>query len=297
VPGHFRRGFTLIELLVVVGIVATLLGLLLPAVQKVRAAAARVACSNNLRQIALAAHQFHDSHDTLPAGMIYNSPPNRRLSSWLVRILPYADQATLLAISEDAYRTSPSPFTNPPHSGLSKVIATYTCPADGRTASAQRAVRTGHTIALTSYLGVSGKTALTQDGVLFRDSRVRIIDVTDGSSQTLLAGERPPSPDFQFGWWYAGAGQRFTGSADMILGVEELKFLPLSINFCPLTTYRFQPGSLHNQCDMFHFWSLHPGGAHFAFVDGSVRLLAYSSVSIMPALASRAGGEVVPQLE
>src|SRR5437870_10645760 len=94
-------------------------------------------------------------------------------------------------------------------------------------------------------------------------------------SNTLLAGERPPSADFQFGWWYAGAGQKFTGSADMILGVRERNILLGRLGACPPGPYQFRPGNLGNQCDMFHFWSLHDGGAWFLFADGSVRFLTY----------------------
>ncbi len=140
-------------------------------------------------------------------------------------------------------------------------------------------------------LGVSGKDYSTLDGLLFRDSRIRLTDIKDGASNTLMVGERPPSADFQFGWWYAGAGQKFTGSADMILGVEEQNILTVTAGSCPPGTYKFAPGSFNNQCDMFHFWSPHSGGAHFLMADGSVHFLSYSAAPILPALASRAGGE------
>ena len=94
-------------------------------------------------------------------------------------------------------------------------------------------------------------------------------------------------------WWYAGAGQRFSGSADMLLGVLEQNVMPVTSGSCAPGYYPFAPGNLRNQCDMFHFWSLHENGAHFLFADGSVRFLSYSAAPIMPALASRDGGEVV----
>jgi prepilin-type processing-associated H-X9-DG protein len=129
--------------------------------------------------------------------------------------------------------------------------------------------------------------------VLFLDSHVRLADITDGTSCTLMAGERPPSADCWYGWWYAGYGQAGTGSADMLLGARERNLGGPYVSSCPPGPYRFQAGRVENQCDLFHFWSLHPGGAHFLFADGSVRFLAYSAADILPALATRAGGEAV----
>jgi prepilin-type N-terminal cleavage/methylation domain-containing protein/prepilin-type processing-associated H-X9-DG protein len=286
-----RRGVTLIELLVVISIIAILIGLLVPAVQKVRAAAARAECANNMKQIGLAVHQYHDQKKTLPVGMQRKGP--YRHSSWLAHLLPYVDQQNLWGATQAAYKQSPSPFKNPPHIGLAAVIPVFVCPADGRISQAQIAQRSNILVAFTSYLGVSGLDLTTRDGVLFRDSQVRFADVTDGVSNTLLAGERPPSTDFQFGWWYAGAGQKFTGSADMVLGVYEQNALLVTAGSCAPGSYPYGPGNFNNQCDMFHFWSPHSGGAHFLFVDGTVRFLEYSAAPILPALASRAGGETV----
>ena len=100
--------------------------------------------------------------------------------------------------------------------------------------------------------------------------------------------------DSNFG--FAGAGSTFggfTGSADMILGVQEQNILLVTVGSCPPGTYTFTDGRMSNQCDMFHFWSLHSGGAHFLFADGSVHFLSYAAAPMLPALASRAGGEAV----
>ncbi|MBI2807081.1 MAG: DUF1559 domain-containing protein [Planctomycetes bacterium] len=288
-PG--RKALTIIELLVVIGILAILVALLVPAVQHVRAAALRAQCGNNLRQIGLAVHQYHDHKRWLPSGM-YRQGVNP-WSSWLVQLLPFVEQQPLWNTAQHAYRQSAWPFDNPPHVGLATVVPLFICPADGRAGDARISQRTGHLVAFTCYLGVIGKDLTTRDGVLFRDSQVRLADIADGLSNTLLAGERPPSPDFQFGWWYAGAGQNFTGSGDMVLGVYEQNVLPVTAGSCAPGSYPFGPGSLNNQCDMFHFWSLHSGGAHFLFADGSVHFLTYAAAPILPALASRAGGESV----
>jgi prepilin-type processing-associated H-X9-DG protein len=108
-----------------------------------------------------------------------------------------------------------------------------------------------------------------------------------------VAGERPPSADFWYGWWYAGFGQAGTGSGDMLLGVRERnRGGYIYTYFCAPGPYSFSPGRFDNQCDLFHFWSPHPGGAHFLFGDGSARFLGYAADPILPALATRAGGEV-----
>jgi prepilin-type processing-associated H-X9-DG protein len=109
-----------------------------------------------------------------------------------------------------------------------------------------------------------------------------------------MVAERPPSADLNFGWWYGGGGQSKDGSGDSVLGVREMYVGPFgSGQLCPAGPYHFGSGEISNQCDAFHFWSLHSGGANFLFCDGSVRFLAYSADSILPALATRAGSERV----
>ncbi len=295
--GSKRSAITLLELVVVLAIIGVLLALLMPAVQRIRDAAARVQCANNLHQLALGAHQYHDVTGAFPSGMRYrNGTDPYLLMSWQTSLLPYVEQDALWGLTQTAYRESMWPLNNPPHIGLSTVMSVFVCPSDGRASQVQIAQREKIPVALTCYLGVEGTDAFSQDGVLFRDSHIRMADIKDGTSQTLFAGERPPSTDFQFGWWYAGAGQLFTGSADMVLGVQERNVLPVTVGYaygCPPGPYSFGPGQTSNQCDMFHFWSLHSGGANFLFADGSVHFLSYSAAPILPALATRSGGEAV----
>ncbi len=150
-------------------------------------------------------------------------------------------------------------------------------------------------VALTSYLGVEGTDRRRRDGVLYRNSRVQISHVTDGTSNTLLVGERPPSPELIYGWWYAGDGLGGTGALDVVLGVRE----PNSLNpypqyvHCGHGPFPFRPGRVDDYCSVFQFWSLHSGGANFLFADGSVWFLLYDADPILPALATRAGGEAV----
>jgi prepilin-type N-terminal cleavage/methylation domain-containing protein/prepilin-type processing-associated H-X9-DG protein len=295
---NLPAAFTLIELLVVIGIVSILMGLLLSAVQQARATAARLQCENNLKQIGLAFQMYHDTYGSLPPGhRSLTAAQTIPWSGWPLSLLPYLEQSALYANAQAAYQAMRNPFLNPPHTGLATVVAIYVCPSDARAASAQQAQVSGIVAAFTDYLGVSGKNYSTNDGVLFPDSHIRFADITDGLSNTLLAGERPASTDFQYGWWYAGIGQRFTGSADMILGVQEVNLLPVKPGTCGPGAYQYGPGQISNQCDMFHFWSLHPGGANFLFVDGSIHFLPYSVRPIMPALASRAGGEAISLLD
>jgi prepilin-type N-terminal cleavage/methylation domain-containing protein/prepilin-type processing-associated H-X9-DG protein len=282
--------FTLIELLVVIGILGLLMAVILPAVQYCRASAARASCANNLKQIGLALHSYHDTAQILPPGMSYNPPDEHYpFMSWQARLLPYVEQQGLWDVTVKAYATGIDFREVPPHVGFVTVMPVFACPADGRTLGLGK--YGDHVVAFTDYLGVEGINSSRVDGVLFLNSRIRFADVTDGTSQTLAVGERPPSADGIYGWWYGGMGQALDGSTDSVLGVREKCYNGLVA--CPKGPYEYGLGRWNNNCDMFHFWSNHTGGANFLFVDGAVHFLPYSAQPILSALATRAGGEAV----
>jgi prepilin-type processing-associated H-X9-DG protein len=295
---RLRRGTSTVEILVAIAIVGLLMGLLLCAVQNVRAAATRARCQYNLNQIVLAAHQYHDTQRGFPPAFKWPRR-NERLPflHWHVRLLPYLEHESLWHQTETDYRRPRSPFlARPAHRLRDTVVPVFGCPADARVQTAWTVTtpRGEWRTSLTSYLGNMGTDALSRGGVLNRDSRVELQHISDGISNTIFAGERPPSPDLVYGWWYAGYGQERNGSLDSVIGAREVNRSPhTNYKVCGPGPFRFMSGRIDSDCDVFHYWSLHPGGANFAFADGSVRFLAYSADAVLPALATRAGGEVV----
>src|SRR5262249_36758467 len=127
------QAFTLLEILVVLGIIGILVGLTLAGVQRVRESAARLKCQNNVKQLALALHQYHDANGAFPPGHRSLQNPDRMpFSGWPLSILPFVEQPALYEKGRTAYRFLPVPFINPPHSGLSTVVQMYICPSDPR---------------------------------------------------------------------------------------------------------------------------------------------------------------------
>jgi prepilin-type processing-associated H-X9-DG protein len=286
-----RIALTLVENLVAIATIGILIGLIAPAVQRARASAQQYDCANRLRQVGLALAMYHGTHGSFPAGMslVLDSGDYPYLG-WNARILPFLEQETLWGQVQAAFASDVDFLHVPPHVNRGTVVKSFTCPADDRSAAAYNAP--GVTVAFTAYLGVEGTDQYQHDGILYCDSQVRMGDIADGTSNTLLVGERPASTDYVFGWWYAGWGQDKDGSAEMVLGVREL-FTCQAVYNCNSQSSHFQAGSYANQCDYLHFWSLHPGGANFLFADGAVHFLGYESDSILPALATRSGGENV----
>lgn len=299
--GATRSAFTVLELIVVIGVIGILIGLLLPAVQKVRESATRAGCLNHLHQIGLAAHQYESVRGVLPPANTRVATAGRRLApiGWFVLLLPYIEQEPLWRLTLAAKRADPFGFANPPHIGVSTVVPLYTCPSDGRL-SVPLTDDAGFSAAYASYLGITGgrlvlgpRLPMDQEGAMqLIGTGVHMTAIADGASQTLLVGERTPPGQLFVGSWY------HTGTPDPKWG-PELPNASISLvtriegNFGPCRgPFRFGPGRVENLCDAFHYWSLHPGGANFLFADGSARFLGYGAEPVMAALGTRAGGEV-----
>ncbi len=252
-------------------------------------------CANNLKQIALAAHNHHDTLGTLPAGARISTPQEPMpYISWRVALLPQLEQQAFWSETLKAFTVNGSPFSDAHTHLRAHTQKVFSCPQDDRLTTAWL-VRPysggGLQVALSSYMGVSETRSQHKNGMIYAGSSTRLLHVMDGTSNTLMIGERPPSRDLIYGWWYAGSGQG-QGSVDSHLGVQERNFLGGDYRACRAEPYESQGSTVNEHCSAFHYWSLHPGGAHFALGDGSVRFLRYSARDIMPALATRSGGEV-----
>ncbi|HZU36628.1 MAG TPA: DUF1559 domain-containing protein [Gemmataceae bacterium] len=313
-----RRGFTLIELLVVIAIIAILIGLLLPAVQKIREAAARLQCSNNLHQLALAAHNYHDANQRFPAGVnvpistqsgavfptnalftsgkVGQPPDPGKFYSWLEAILPYVEQDNLnknLDLTQREYAN-----TLGPNSAGAQIVKIFLCPSD----PLPNPVSTYTTGGKTYYFGMNSYganggtrswyvTSMSTDGVFYLNSKVTIPSISDGTSNTLMFGERfhrdPAYTDIAtLGGW---AWSNYLAPQDCILSTAR----PVNYQLPPGT----KTGSPNFPEDdrVTAFGSGHSAGANFAMADGSVRYLALTSNADLPllqALSTRNGGEV-----
>jgi prepilin-type processing-associated H-X9-DG protein len=263
-------------------------------VQRIRLAADSLRCKNNLKQVGLALQHYHESHMKFPPGVSGDKPSEPRpFLSWCARLLPYLEADNIWREIESAFSRDRDFLHVPPHVYLGTPIKHFICPSDSRVRQTHKFPGSTLVTAFTSYLGVNGTDAASEDGVLYLDSGVRFADIIDGNSNTLAIGERPPSADFGMGWWYAGWGQHQDGETDMVLGTRTRNTSVWGEKCGKRGPFEFKEAKFTDPCAAFHFWSPHTGGAHFLLADGSVRFLRYSANTIIPALASRAGGEPV----
>lgn len=293
------RGFTLIELLVVIAIIAMLIALLLPAVQQAREAARRSQCRNNLKQMGLALHNYHESYQTLPPGYVslFDAASNDTGPGWgwASRLLPQLDQ---MAVSK---RINVNVGIEQPANAAMRVTTfpVFLCPSDTATptwTAWQRSLTTGANIAqigdvaTSNYVGMFGTSepGVGGDGLFFRDSRVRVGDIKDGTSTTLAVGER--SQKLGEASW-TGAVLNAVLVPDPSDGIGAGPPEPASSIVLGHAGDGFSPGDPRSHVNQ--FYAFH-GGVQFLFADGHVSLLNRSmNYSVYRSLATRDGRETV----
>ncbi len=247
-----RLGFTLIELLVVIAIIAILIGLLLPAVQKVRDAAARMKCQNNLKQLGLAMHMYHDSYGYFPASFSKNPPQLQNNWGWLTNLLPYVEQAPLFA----NLNTATGPFgANTWTTGT--IPPVFVCPADPAST----------TVANPYFSGYARTNYLVSEQVSDGGSKYNLNVITDGLSNTIMVGERDGTT--QVGGIWAGR------DSTSVAGVVARPNWPLNTPYPYGTAV---PTKANDPTCISYTWtSKHTGnGVNFVFCDGSVHFLSAS---------------------
>ncbi|MDX1970042.1 MAG: DUF1559 domain-containing protein [Planctomycetaceae bacterium] len=304
-----RRGFTLIELFATLVVIAVLLALLLPAIQQVREASRRTRCRNQLKQMGLALHNYHDKFGSFPPGAVTgrgSSPTSNcpvggianrdSRASWLVLLLPYVDQVS--RYQQFDFNSSffglvhaPAPATNAP--AQMEPLALVECPSDPNSRPDN---------ALTNYFGVQGGGSVPDctgspgftgrvffhNGVFHNNSRVRFTDVVDGTSQTFAVGEtvylqlRGGGPNY-YGTWASSFWTVGTGPGDQSSLAVTLAAAVLPINRVDLNPRHDWTAEHQSRT----FGSRHLGGCHFLLADGAVRFFSenmdpwlYQSVSV-----------------
>ena len=295
-----RQGFTLVELLVSMSIIGALVGLLLPAVQQAREAARRMKCQNNLKQIGLSFQNYHSSLRKFPPGYIsnVNSAGNEIGAGWGwgTLLLPHLEQSALYNQINFSFGIEH------PLNGALRLhrLPTFLCPSDNapdRWQTVNRDLASGAflanicEVAPSNYIGMFGtfEPGVGGDGVLFRNQSLSFQSITDGSSSTLLVGER----GFRLGqatWTGAVTGAVIVpdGSDGVGTGPPE----SASSLILGHSGDGFSPGDRRSHVNQ--FYSEHQGGVHFLFVDGHISFINTSTdYRVYQALTTRAGGETI----
>lgn len=287
------RGFTLIELLTVVAIMSVLIALLLPAVQTARESARRSACHNNLRQLGLSLHNWHNQEAAFPPGAPLHAAQGRPSISWRVLILPHLEQPALyqqIGPRKDGGAENWNAEAN--------ILPVFTCPSAEQDSDDWKR---------SNYWGVGGAASpdgyidledhvcgdLFVNGLLFPDSKTKIAQVSDGTSNTLALGERT----YIFRSWMTGA--TWVGIPPKRICAESTNNIRLPINASHaefgyfVADGRAPPGGPYEirMNDLF-FGSEHPGGASFCFADTSTRFVSEAiDFTLYENLATISGGE------
>lgn len=316
-----KAGFTLVELLVVIAIIGVLIALLLPAVQMARESARRTKCLNNMKQIGLALHLYHDTHNRLPAGFISqetgawpggsNDPTPEAGPGWsfFAASLPYLEQSNLRDLIDFT-----RPITHPANEAARKtLLPMYVCPSDlhprliqitdsGNPPQDANTPTPIVEVAVCSYAGVLGDGAYEQlpfSGVFHRNSAVRFADITDGLSNTIGVGER--TSRFSENSWvgvvpgqetvYARTAKAYNPALPSFRARPAITAVLVHVRITSSgpNNPNNSPGS---------FYSSHTSGAHFLNMDGSCRHLSSTiAVPAYRALVTRDGGEVIGSLD
>jgi prepilin-type N-terminal cleavage/methylation domain-containing protein/prepilin-type processing-associated H-X9-DG protein len=293
-----RNAFTLIELLVVIAIIAILIGLLVPAVQKVREAAANSQCRNNLHQLGVAAHNYHGVYKRFPPAVNMpnvnsitgtNWPPAPYQTKWFsmhIALLPYIEQENLQTKAVDNVQNPHNVNCAGANPIGAQVVNVYVCPSDSMIPP-YTGVYNGLTFAITSYGGCSGTSAtntasnqMLQNGIFNMNSTVRMTDIIDGTSSTLMFGER------------SRMNLQVTSSSQVLGGWAWVNQFATEDN--TMNTSTPIEGTLSHTLNA--FGSQHAGGntCNFAFADGSIHTLQKSiNIVVFNRLATRAGREVI----